>query len=57
MAPEVRDYIDALILYRKKDAAAREAAKDFEIKQSGEHPSTMRVMLSSEEPAATSTEE
>ena len=41
----------------KRDAAAREAAKDFEIKESGEHPSSMRVMPSRGEPAATSAEE
>ncbi len=32
----------------KKDAAEREAAKDFEIKQSKELPQSMRVMPSRE---------
>ena len=41
----------------KRDAAAREAAKDFEIKESGEHPSSMRVMPSRGESAATRAEE
>ena len=41
----------------KKDAAAREAAKDFEIKETGEVPASMRVMPSRGESAATSAEE
>ena len=32
----------------KKDAAEREAAKDFEIKQSEELPQSMRIMPSRE---------
>ena len=33
----------------KRDAMEREAAKDFEIKQSGELPESMRIMPSKEE--------
>ena len=33
----------------KRDATEREAAKDFEIKQSGELPESMRIMPSREE--------
>ncbi|CAL5229508.1 g12844 [Coccomyxa viridis] len=58
-APAVVAYrlLKALSERLKKDAAAREAAKDFEIKQSGEVPSSMRVMPSRGESAATSAEE